>query len=114
LKGLGFKGLKGFKTVMNSVIDLSPVKVGVPQSWGEAASFLGASHTTVSKCRKALDRFEEPISLDLVEEIRRMVRFCEMRNAGGGSTCTRQEYLRIQSEEGQAVLEVRLRQFGII
>ena len=99
---------------MNSVIDLHPVKLGLPKSWGEAASFLGASHTTVSKCRKALDRFDDPISRDLIEEIRRIVRFCEMRNAGGGSTCTRQEYLRIRSEEGQEVLEERLRQLGVI
>jgi hypothetical protein len=99
---------------MNSVIDISPIKLGMPKSWGEATSFLGASNTTVAKCRKALDRFEDPISRELFEEIRRMVRFCEMRNSGGGGTCTRQEYLRIKAEEGQEALEIRLKKLGIL
>jgi hypothetical protein len=99
---------------MIQIIEIPTRKLGVPKTWSEASDLLGTSEQTLTKCRKALDRFDEPINLELMEEVRRMVRFCEMRNAGGGGKCTRQEYLRIQNEEGQAALEDRLKRLGIL
>lgn len=99
---------------MVQLIDIPIRKLGLPKTWGEVSHRIGTSEQTLTKCRKALDRFDEPISAEFVEDVRRMVRFCEMRNAGGGGKCTRQEYLRIQSEEGQAALEHRLKRLGIL
>ena len=99
---------------MVQLIDIPTRKLGLPKTWGEVSHQIGTSEQTLTKCRKALDRFDEPISAEFVEDVRRMVRFCEMRNAGGGGKCTRQEYLRIRSEEGQAALEHRLKQLGIL
>ena len=58
-----------------------------------------------------MDRFEEPISRELVEELRQMVRFCEKRNRGGGGKCTRGEFVRLKS---CGELDQRLEKLGII
>jgi hypothetical protein len=89
-------------------------KIDLPRTWGEVAYYLGTSSPTITQCRHALDRFCDPITPELLEDIRRMVRYCEMRNRGGGGSCTRAEYIRLRLEEGDAALENRLRQLGII
>jgi hypothetical protein len=90
---------------------LEPCRLDLPRNWGEVADRFGASTPAITRCRKALDRFEDPITDELVEEIRRMLRFCEMRNAGGGGSCTRQAYVRLR-ESGE--LTARLKTLGII
>jgi hypothetical protein len=96
------------------IISIDTQKLEMPQTWGDVAEYLGTSTPSLNQCRHALDRFQHPISLELIEDLRRMLRFCEMRNRGGGASCTRAEYVRIRTEEGEAALEARLRMFGII
>jgi hypothetical protein len=95
-------------------IDPQTSVMSMPQTWGEVADRLGTSTPSLNQCRHALDRFQDPITSELVEDLRRMLRFCEMRNRGGGASCTRAEYVRIRQEEGEAALEARLRMFRII
>jgi hypothetical protein len=83
----------------------------VPKTWTEVAKFLSVSEPTLTSCRKALDRFEDPIGRELLEELRQMVRFCEMRNRGGGGKCTRGEFVRLKS---CGELDQRLEKLGII
>ncbi len=86
-------------------------KCPIPETWTEVAKFLSVSEPTLTSCRKALDRFEEPIGSDLLEELRQMVRFCEKRNRGGGGKCTRSEFIRLKS---CGELHQRLETLGII
>ena len=97
----------GFDIFLNPEV----YKFPVPQTWTEVAKFLAVSEPTLTSCRKALDRFEEPIGRELVEELRQMVRFCEMRNRGGGGKCTRGEFVRLKS---CGELDQRLERLGII
>jgi len=97
--------------VLDIFLNPEVYKCPVPQTWTEVAKFLSVSEPTLTSCRKALDRFEEPISRELVEELRQMVRFCEKRNRGGGGKCTRGEFVRLKS---CGELDQRLEKLGII
>jgi len=99
---------------MTATIDVTPHHpASVPQSWTAVSRFLDVSEPTVMKCRKALGRDEDPLTPELFQEVCRMVKFCEMRNRGGGGTCTRRTYIALRNQ-GQDVLEARLRQLQII
>ena len=97
--------------VLDIFLNPEVYKCPVPLTWTEVAKFLSVSEPTLTSCRKALDRFEEPISRELVEELRQMVRFCEKRNRGGGGKCTRGEFVRLKS---CGELDQRLEKLGII
>jgi len=84
-----------------------------PKNWTEAVSHLNVSEPTVKKCREALGSVDALLTPELFEEIRRMVRFCEKRNSGGGGTCNRRNYVMLKNQ-GQEVLEARLKTLGII
>jgi len=97
-------------------IDISSVSASpmvCPRSWVEAANWLGTTQPTIMGCRKALNRLNDPLSAELYEEIRRMVRFCDRRNNGGGGKCTRREYMRLKNL-GQDVLDKELTKQGVI
>ena len=97
--------------IIEIVQNLQVYRYPVSETWTEVAKFLSVSELTLTSCRKALDRFEEPIGRELVEELRQMVRFCEMRNRGGGGKCTRGEFVRLK---GCGELDQRLERLGII
>ena len=84
-----------------------------PKSWAEAQDWLGCSQPSIMKCRKALNREEDPLSPELFQEISRMFRFCDRRNKGGGAKCTHREYMRLKGL-GQDVLDQELIKQGII
>jgi hypothetical protein len=100
-----------------ATIDVSEVSVTermvCPRTWAEAANWLGASQPTVSKCRAALGRWDEPLSAELFEEVGRMVRWCDRRNKGGGAKCTHREYMRLKNL-GQDFLDKELIKQGVI
>ena len=97
--------------IVEIVQNMQVYKCPVPETWTEVAKSFLVSEPTLTSCRKALDRFEEPISRELVEELRQMVRFCEKRNRGGGGKCTRGEFVRLKS---CGELDQRLEKLGII
>jgi hypothetical protein len=115
---LEYKGFKefqrvprGLEMILEIVQNSQVYRHPVPETWTEVAKFLSVSEPTLTSCRKALDRFEEPIGPDLLEELRQMVRFCEKRNRGGGGKCTRSEFIRLKS---CGELHQRLETLGII
>ncbi len=101
-------------------IDISPSQpesqtesMRCPRNWAEAEAWLGTTEPTIKKCRLALGREDDPLDAGLYEEIRLMVRWCDRRNKGGGSRCTRREYMRLKGL-GQDVLDQALKQQGVI
>lgn len=95
-------------------IDVSPtVSMVCPRNWAEAAAWIGTSQPTIRYCRRALDRLKDPLSAELFQEIGQMVRYCDRRNNGGGSSCTRQNYMMLKAL-GSEVLEKELVKQGVI
>ena len=78
-------------------------------TWAEVARVHSVDVKTIERDRIALDVFEEPITSDLLEEIRRMRRWCSL--GCGRSPYSRRNYVRRKLD---GTLEEKLTQLEII
>jgi len=97
-------------------IDVTPAEprsVDRPKNWQEVAEYLGVSPRTIASTRRDLGLHNVPLDDDVLETMRRVVRWCDLRNNGGGKYFTRRNYL-ILKMHGGTVLDDKLRECGII
>jgi hypothetical protein len=80
-----------------------------PQTWADVARVHGVDPKTIERDRIALNRFEEPISEDLLEDIRRMRRWCELGKGGG--PFSRRKFIK---HKLAGTLEEKLKQLEIL
>lgn len=80
-----------------------------PRSWAEVARLHGVDVKTIERDRIALDLFQDPITPDLLEEIRRMRRW--VSSGWGRSYFTRRNYVRLKISGD---LEEKLKQMEIL
>lgn len=90
-------------------IDISPTQNFKPKSWAEVARLHGVDVKTIERDRIALDLFEDPITPDLLEEIRRLRRWCNL--GWGRSAFSRRNYVK---RKLNGTLEEKLTQLEII
>lgn len=80
-------------------------------TWKGVAESLGVSTQTLFGYRKALDLMGQPITPELLEELRRLSRWCALRNKGGGRLYTRARYVALKSS---GALDLALKNLQII
>jgi hypothetical protein len=91
-------------------IDISgSTQLPLPQTWQEVADLHGVNVKTIERDRDALNLLEQPLSEEVLEEIRRIRRWCALGK--GKSFFTHRNYVDLRRK---GLIDQKLKELRII